>query len=420
MRILVVNKFFRVVGGSERYMFECAELLKSKGHDIVFFSMQDERNLPSESSGYFVSNIEYKERRLGYKIRNLSRTVAKTVYSLESKRKIASLIRDTKPDIAHLHMISHQISPSILHTLRELNMPTVQTTHDYKLVCPSYQLYISRRAQVCERCIGGGYYHAVLNRCLKDSFLASSLASFAMYVHKSMRIYERNVDLFLAPSKFLANKVVEGGVPRDRVRHLPLFIDIEKYEPSYVPSSYALFFGRLFPMKGLGTLLGAASVVPHVSLVIAGEGPERERLERYVSDRGLKNVEFVGYKQGDELKNLVRGASFVVLPSKCYEISPMVIYEAYAVGKAVVASRIGGIPELVDEGQTGLLFEPGNAEELAEKMRYLAANPQLCMDMGRRAREKIESICASHYDNLMRFYEEATRKRAERPLPAAY
>jgi len=413
MRILVVNKFFRVVGGSERYMFECAELLKSKGHEVAFFSMQDERNLPSEFDKYFVSNIEYAGTRFGYRIRNLARTVAKTVYSLESKRKIASLIRDTKPDIAHLHMISHQISPSILHTLRAMNVPVVQTTHEYKLICPNYRLYLDREAKVCERCLGGKYYRAGVNRCLKDSLLASSLACFAMYLHKAMRIYERNVDLFLAPSNFLAKKLVEAGVPSEKVRYLPYYIDIESYEPNYAPSAYAICYGRLAPEKGLMTLLRAASIVPELDLVIAGEGPEKEKLEKQVSEQQIGNVRFVGYKQGDELRNLVRDASFVVLPSEWYENSPLVTYEAFAMGKPVIASRIGGIPELVDERETGLLFEPGKAEELAKKMRHLAGSPELCLDMGRRGRKKVQRLCASHYGKLTGFYEEAMRRRAQ-------
>lgn len=405
MRILHINKFLWLCGGVERYMFEVAKRCEQEGHEILYFAMADrERNVPCDQAGYFVSNIAYNEASGGYRMSKIPATIGKTVYSFESRRKLGALLNATKPDIAHLHLISHQISPSILHTLRAHNVPVVMTVHEYKLVCPSYHLYIHHKGEICERCLGGAYYNAVVQRCLKGSLGASALAAAAQYLHRATRIHEKHIDRFIAPSQFMRDKLIEGGIPDNQIVHLPYQIQIEDFEPEYDAGDYALFFGRLSPEKGILTLLKAMEFLPDRRLILAGEGPAGDAYRQYARDHHLKHVNFVGFKDGDELKQLVRDAAFVVVPSEWYDNSPLVVYESSALGKPVLGARIGGIQELIDEGQTGLLFEPGNVKELQAKMHELFDQPEQAPKLGRAGRAKIEAYCTDHYPRLMELY----------------
>jgi glycosyltransferase involved in cell wall biosynthesis len=407
MRILQVNKFFWQKAGPERYMLELAELLARRGHDLSFFAMQHERNLPSDCSPHFVSRIEYRNTSPWYKLCSAVRTVGKTVYSFESRRKIRGLIAQRKPEIAHLHVISRHISPSILPELRRSGVPIVQTVHNAELVCPAAHLFIEHRQEICNRCLGGGYYHAVLNRCVHGSRAASLLSGAAQYVHRASGVFEKNVALFICPSQFLAKKLADGGIPESKIRILPNYINLDSYSPAAETGRYGVFLGRLSPEKGLPTLLAAAAIARSVPLVIVGEGPQRESLERQAATQGLSQVTFTGHKLDAELREIVRGAAFLVLPSECYENCPMVVFEAGGMARPVIASDIGGVPELIHDDDNGLLFSPGDAAQLAEMMLRLFADARLCAEMGRRNRERVECLCQDHYERLMALYQEA-------------
>ncbi len=408
MKILQINKFLWLSGGVERYMFDLADLLAAKGHDISYFAMQDvARNRPCRQSSYFVSNIDYREMSFLGAARRASSIVSKTVYSFESKAKIRRLLRDLKPDVAHLHSVDHQISPSILPVLREEGVPIVQSVHDYKLICPNYQLYVPRRGELCERCLPGKYHHCLRQRCMKNSLAASALVTGAMYLHKRLRIYENNVRSFLCSTQFLLSQLEKGGLPADTLRHVPLYIDLDRYKAHDGPGDYAVYVGRVVIEKGLKTLVRAAAKMPRCKLVIVGEGDARAELESLAEECGADGVSFVGRQIGDVLTRLIARARFLVLPSELYETCGLVMWEAYALGRPVIASRIGGIPESVDEGETGLMFEPGNVSELAEKIAWLFEHPKEANEMGEAGRRKIEANCAAHYDRMMAVYEEA-------------
>jgi len=415
MRVLQVNKFLWQSGGPERYMLELAELLRRNGHELLFFAMQHERNLPCDCSRYFVSGIKYRDTSAWYRLKTAIRAIGKTVYSAESKRKIRALVSAKRPDIAHLHMISRQISPSILPVLKRCGVPVVQTVHNSELICPNAHCFIDHRRERCDRCLRGQYYQAIVHRCVRHSWAASTLSALAQYVHRKSRVFEKHVDLFLCPSRFLANRLAAGGIPAAKIRHLPNFIELRRYEPHYEVGRYGVFLGRLSPEKGVATLLEAAARARQVPLVIVGEGWQEEELRQTAAAGNLSHVTFAGYQDGDELKELIRQAAFLVLPSECYENSPMVIYEAGALGKPVVAADVGGVAELIRAGDTGLLFPPGNAEQLAEHMLRLDRDRHLCREMGQRARQNIEQICASHYDRLMGFYDEARHTGQREP-----
>lgn len=406
MRILQINKFYYLRGGAERYLFEIERVLEEKGHEVIPFSMHDMRNRHSPYSKYFVSNIDFRiPMSLGKKFK----VVPRVLFSKEAKETIELLIEDTKPDVAHLHNIAHQISPSILFPLQKHNIPVVQTLHDYKLICPTYTLFTN--GEICERCRGVRYYNVLLQRCNRGLISASLLNCIEMYFHKVIRAYDR-VDLFISPSRFLKEKLIEHGIARERIVHLSNALRADEFSPQYNTSGYILYFGRISPEKGLLTLIQAMRSIPEIQLRIIGEGPLTGRLEHSIEHESVKNVYLMGSLHGEELNNTIRDSIFTVLPSEWYENYPYSILESFALGKPVVGSRIGGIPELIRHGETGLTFEAGNVEDLSEKIRELFLNPDGIVRMGMQARRWMEkeSNVDTHYEDLMKMYEKAAGK----------
>jgi len=406
VKVLLLNKYFYLKGGPERHISKINKILEAKGHQTIPFSMQDERNEPTPYAKYFVSKVDFNS---SMSLRDKLRMIPRVIYFLEAKRKIEALIRKVKPDIAHLHNIAHQISPSVLHSLKKFDLPVIQTLHDYKLICPTYNMVA--RGRICERCKGHQYYQAVLRRCNKGSFSFSLLNCVEMYLHKFLRIYERNVDFFIAPSDFLRNKVIEFGINGGKIFHIPTFVDSREYSPQYNGDNYFVYFGRVSQEKGLSTLVEAMKTVRASKLLIIGEGELKNSLEGYTSQKSISDIKFLGHLSSERLKSVVRSSRFVVLPSEWYENCPASILEAFALGKPVIGSNIGGIPELIEDGVDGLLFEPGNSEELSEKIAYLISRPQLREQMGKNARKKVEEKYNPevYYQSLMGIYQKLLR-----------
>lgn len=401
MKVLLVNKYFYLKGGPERHISKIGKVLESKGHQAIPFSMQDERNEPTPYAKYFVSKVDFnRPMSLGDKLR----VIPRVIYFLEARRKIEALIKETKPDIAHLHNIAHQISPSILHSLKKFNLPVVQTLHDYKLVCPTYNMVTG--GKICEKCWGHRYYQAILQRCNRGSFSRSLLNCVEMYIHWLLGIYERNIDVFISPSNFLRNKVIEFGINGERIFHIPTFVDSRYYSPRYDGDNYFVYIGRVSQEKGLRTLVEAMKNIRTSKLLIVGEGELKTCLEGYTSRKNISNIEFLGHLSGEALKSVVRDSRFVVLPSEWHENCPASILEAFALGKPVIGSNIGGIPELITDGVDGILFEPGNSEELSAKISYLLNAAHLVPQMGENARKKVEEKYNPevYYHRLMGVY----------------
>lgn len=410
MKVLLVNKFFYLKGGSERVFFSEAEMLKSNGHQIAFFSMFDQKNLPSPQSKYFVNHIDYA-KHVNIKLEILQGL--KMLYSFEAKKKLKELLNDYQIDIVHLHNIYHQISPSILDVFTRYGIPIVMTLHDYKLVCPSHSMFVDGRP--CEMCSNGKYYQCFINKCTKNSYSKSLINTVEMYLHhKILRIYDL-VDIFISPSKFLKEKVKAMGF-RKEIVHLPNFIDIKDYLPKYNSNGKTIcYFGRLSKEKGLFTLIEAVKGLD-TKLKIIGDEPLKKNLEEKIRRENLADVSFLGYKSGEELKNEVKNSMVVVLPSECYENYPRSVMEAFALGKPVIGARIGGIPELVKDGESGLTFEPGNVEDLRDKIKYFINSPEKISEMGRNARKFVERELnpEKHYQELMKIYQMATRKKVNK------
>lgn len=406
MKILLVNKFFYPKGGAENSFFETAKLLERNGHKAVFFSMNHPKNLPSAFEPYFVSNVDLNEN--GGFMNNL-RTIGRIHYSFEAKRNLEKLIAVEKPDIAHLNNISHQISPSIIDSLRKSGIPIVMSLRDYKLTCPVYTLL--RDGMLCEECSGGRFYKVLTNRCTKGSVSKSLVNMTEMYLHhKLMHVYEK-IDEFISPSRFLLEKTLEMGF-KGSINHLPNFIPVSEYAPSFsIEGNSIVYLGRLSEEKGVATLIESVRDLD-VTLKIIGDGPLMPRLQEEIRARGQKNAVFLGFKTGKELKDEISSSLFTVIPSEWYENNPRSVIESFALGKPVIGARIGGIPELVKDGKTGLLFTPASSEDLKAKISVLLQKKPAIISLGKNARQFVEEEFnqKTHYNGLMRIYEKALSK----------
>ncbi len=405
MRLLLGNKFWFAKGGVETYLFELIEELPAFGIEVVPFAMKHARNLPTPFAEFFVDEADYHAPHSWTAKLQLA---ARMLYSRHAAAKLAALVDAYPPDLAHVHNVYHQLSPAILPVLKRRGIPVAMTLHDLKLACPNYKM--RTHGAICERCIGGAYHHAVLNRCVRGSVAASLLCAVELAAHRWSGLYETHVDRFIVPSRFYLQKMIEAGLPASKLEWVPSFTHVERYAPSYGGDDYFVYVGRLSDEKGLLTLLEAARGFPKGQLLIVGEGPLRTVLEQIVERDCLGHVRILGPKWGGELVDIMRGARFSVIPSEWYENCPRSCIESFACGTPVIGSNIAGIPEMVDDGETGLLFTPFSATELRDKIEYLFARPSLAAHMGRAARAKAEReySTASHLDRLLTLYRALT------------
>jgi len=403
MKVLLVNKYFYPRGGSEAVFFETAALLRERGHAVSFLSMDHPRNAGTSDPAEFVSLVDLDRpgRLLGQ-----AKIAGRMLYSLEARKKLSRLLDREKPDLVHAHNIHHQISPSIFPLLNKRGIPIVMTLHDYKMVCPVYTLFT--RGGICERCRGGHYYHCLLRRCTKESFVKSGLNTLEMYAHHRLWHSYRRVSVFISPSRFLKRKVEELGY-RGPIVHLPNPVRTDGAAPAFRGREKTIVYsGRLAPEKGLSTLFEALAGTD-VRCRVVGDGPLREALGREVRARGLTRVEFLGHLSPEGVRTELRNSVFAVVPSGWYENHPRAVTEAFALGKPVIASRIGGLPELVQEGETGLLFDPGNAADLKSKILSLLPDSARISRMGENARRWVERELHPdrYYAGLMAVYKRA-------------
>lgn len=406
MKILLINKFLYPKGGDAISTITTGRLLKDRGHEVFYWGMEHPANPEYPYREYFVPYIDYNKPAGMFQKLTHSLNI---LYSFEAKKRIDALLKIIKPDIVHLNNFAHQLSPSILDAIKKYNIPAVMTMHDYKMVCPAYSMLL--HGKPCERCSHGKYYNCFTNKCTKGSALKSLVNTIEMYLHhRILHIYDK-IDLYISPSRFQMEKVKEMGFKRDVV-YLPNFADIEDFKPVYEwKEDSIVYVGRLSYEKGVETSIDAVKGL-NIMLKIIGEGPEEESLKLKVKSHKLNNVHFMGYKTGEELKDEIRRSMFMVIPSEWYENNPRSVIEAFALGKPVIGARIGGIPELVNEGETGYTFEPCNTEDLKAKIGLMIENKDKILEMGRKAREFVERELnpERHYKRLMEIYEMAMRK----------
>ena len=403
MKILLVNKFHYIKGGSETYYFGLADLLRSKGHEVIFFSMKDPRNYPCKQEKYFVDNVDFNAPMSK---RKMLQVAWKMLYSREAKKKFKQLLLDEKPDIIHLNIFQSQLTGSIVDVAKKFRIPVVYTAHDLKSVCPAYTMF--NKGEACERCIGGRYLNCVKQSCMKESRAKSLLAMMEAYSYKWRGTY-RKIDYVITPSLFYKHKLEESNVFDCKSTYLPNFLSDEAFVSRAVVGEYFLYFGRLSKEKGVLTAVQAyAKLHTQRMFYIVGTGPIEDEVKSLVSKLKLEgNVKRLGFKQGEELKQIVSSARCVILPSEWYENGPYSVMEALASGKPAIVSSNGGLTELVNEGETGFIAEPKNADHLALKMKIvdelteekLLRMSQKCIDM---AKEKFGK--ENYYHELMRIY----------------
>lgn len=409
--LLSVNNYYYYRGGAETVFLEHNRMFEERDWRVVPFAMHHPKNLPTPWSKYFIEEIEFGEH---YSLAQRLMRVPKVIYSVEARRKLAELLDAVRPDVCHAHNIYHHLSPSILSLLRDRGVPTVMTLHDLKIACPAYNMLAPDG--ICERCRGGKLHNVLLNRCIKGSAALSAVIMLEAALHRLLGTYRNCVDRFVVPSRFYIDKLVQWDMPRSLFRYVPNFVDVPRYSPQYTPGDAFLYFGRLSREKGVATLLRAASL-SRQKVCIVGTGPQSEELQKLAAELGV-DADFRGYLTGESLHAAIKQARAVVLPSEWYENAPMSVLEAYALGKPVMGAAIGGIPELVQEGVTGMSFASGDASALAQAMEKLARMPNSQVEqMGRAGRAWVERdfTAAMYRERILEIYGELGLGAAPEP-----
>lgn len=405
MKILQINKYYYLKGGSERYVFEIADMLRKAGHTIIPFSMQDGANTHSRYEKYFAAKVDVN--KFSFK------DIVKFFYNYDAVKKLEKLAEKEKPDIAHLHNIYHQLSPAIIKVLKKHNVPVVLTLHDYKIICPNYKLYTKN--QYCTQCKGGKYYNCLKNRCLKDSYLKSFMAAVEAYLNNRIMKYYDLVDLFVSPSYYLRDRCLEFGLAKKRIKVLQNFIDTQKFKPgpAGTKQDYLLYFGRLSAEKGIETAVTAMGMVADRSLrlKIVGSGPDHANIKNLIEVLNIGDrVELAGPKYGDELKEMITRAKAILIPSLWPENMPFSMLEALSSGQIVIASRTGGMPEIIKDHENGFLFEPGDSTGLAHRIDELDRSD---LDkISTSARQSILGLAKEkHIQELLNIYSTVAKKK---------
>lgn len=363
MKILLVNKFHYMKGGSEKYYFTLADTLTKLGHEVIYFAMHDEKNIPSTYSKYFVSNVS-KNGGIKGKIK----LVLHMNYSKEAYKKMNELLVNEKPDVAILNLVHKQITLSIIPALKKHNVKIIWTMHDLITVCPSYTM-LDGAGNICEKCLNGNFKQCFKNKCAHGSTLMSYLSTREARFIKKKKFYN-DVDLYICPSMFYKKKLIEGNFTTSKIVYIPNPLPLDtKYEMNTNVEDYILYFGRLSKEKGVATLIKAMKEIDY-KLIILGTGPIESELKELVKSERLESkVSMLGFKTGEELQNYIRKSKAVVLPSEWYENGPYSAMEAMALGKPLIVSNYGGLPELVENNVNGYIFS--NNRELIESINAI-------------------------------------------------
>lgn len=398
-KLLSINTYNYRRGGSDAVFLDHDQMFSNNNWDTALFTMHHPKNTPSVWSDYFVEELEFGN---SYGFYQKMFMASKVIYSFEARNKLSQLLNIFTPDIAHIHCIYHHISPSILSLLHNKGIPCVMTAHDLKIACPAYKMLNSDG--ICERCKGGNLLHLVKNRCIHESLSVSTLVAIESAFHKLSGLYKNNLDRIVTPSHFFREKFIDWGWNEKKLVYIPNFIDSNDIVPHFDAGDYFLYFGRLAPEKGVDTLIKAAANT-RVALIIAGTGPYEKHLKALAANHD--NISFVGFKSGEELWKLIHNARTVVLPSEWYENAPISILEAYAGGKPVIGANIGGIPEMLHDGDTGLVFESGNIDDLSDKLlqMHTASDNKIC-SLGKNSRNYVSTTFTPerYFKDIMKLY----------------
>jgi glycosyltransferase involved in cell wall biosynthesis len=387
MKVLLVHKFWKKVGGAEVYYQDTMRIIKNNGHEVMAYStMYDPgggKNVfdIDEQTVVMGDSPDYLKGGVISKIKN----IPKTIYSTSNKKQFKNLLLKFKPDIVHVFAIYVTITPSILDACSELGVPVVMSCNDYKHICPNYRLF--HHGKICEDCKGKKFYKAVTNNCCKHSLAVSFVSALEAYYHEYKNIYRKNISAFLFESKFMMDKTAEFWSSHQvKMEFLGKPFDATKYIASNVTGNYILFIGRLSDEKGVDVLLKAMQQIPEAQLKIAGGGEWSSHLKTLASNLKLTNVDFLGPVFGEPLLDLIRNCKFVVVPSLWYENFPYVMTETFALGKPIIGSDKGGIPEYIIEGKTGYTYPADDFHAMATCINKLWYDDDLVIRMGKEAK----------------------------------
>jgi glycosyltransferase involved in cell wall biosynthesis len=387
MRILYSNKYDYPFSGTEAYLFDLIHQMDSRGHDTALFSMDHGQTPAFAGRAYRVPPVDFKDPNASFLKK--AKMAAHAIYSPSTRRAMRKCVYDFSPDLAHIRGIYHHLSPSILWELRSQGIPVLYHLNDFKILCPTYNFVAHGCA--CEDCQNGAFHNVVNKKCYEGPPSSAMVLAAEAYLHKWLQTYQRCVDTFLAPSDFVRAKLIDAGFPAQKIEVLPHFQALPRNEQLVAEQGYVLYFGRLSPEKGAYELLRTMVRLPHIPLVIAGDGPERPRLEALAKELHLSQVSFAGMVHGEELQDLIAACRFSIFPSHAYETLGKSILESYAWGRPVIASDLGSRRELVHHGVTGFLYTDGDREQLAHSIGFLFDRPDLLQKMGAAGRDQVRA-----------------------------
>lgn len=404
MKILLVNKFHYLKGGSEKYYFELGKLLKEHGHEVAYFTMKDEKNITTGDKEYFVEPIDLNK---GSKLKALD-----VIYSKKNKKKMEEALDEFKPDIIHLNNFQRQLSASIIDPVKKKNIPIVFTAHDVQAICPAITM-LDNEKNICEKCMHGKYMNCIKKKCNKGSTLKSIIGALEGCFYRINKIYTKKIDYIITPSEFYREKLIEDGISENKIVAIHNSVELKDYDIPTEDNGYALYFGRLSKEKGVLNLINAFSKLENGILYIAGEGPEKENLEIFIKENNLQDrIKLLGFLGSTEMKEIIRKSKFVVIPSIWYENCPYSVMETLAIGKPVIGADIGGIPELVQNDRSGITYKYDDVNELADKMKELFNNEDLVKEFGNNAKEDANKLYGkeNYYSELIKIYEKVCRR----------
>jgi glycosyltransferase involved in cell wall biosynthesis len=394
MKVLLVHNAYQQFGGEDSVARAETELLQKHGDEVCHYTRH---------------NDEIKQ----FGLIDKAAFLPQTVYSWKTSGELEDVVRRFNPDVAFIHNVYPLISPSAYHTLHALGVPTVQVLHNFRLHCPNGFFYT--QGKICEACKGGNYLNAVAKRCYKDSYPLSALYAATMGVNRMGGVIDK-ISGFICLTEFFKLKMQEVGVPDSKLFVRPNFVYAPPLPAEPTPAGkYVLFMGRLSREKGCWTLIRAFEKLPQVQLKILGTGPQEQEFHDYIRDQGIRNIELLGFKSGAEKLDILRNALCLVLPSEWYENFPVTVLEAFMASKPVIAARLGGLPYIVEEGKSGLLFEAGNVGELAQRIQWLVDRPEEAVRMGECGRRLTETKYGPEqgYNNLMKIFMQVISRQVQ-------
>ena len=399
MKILMINKFLYPNGGSETYVFKLGEALEQHGHEVQYFGMDHEGRCVGNHVNAYTSNMDFHG---GSKLSKLSYPF-RTVYSTEARKKLRLVLDDFQPNVCHINNFNYQLTPSVILEIVKWRKETghqckiVYTAHDYQLICPNHQLKNPITQENCEKCLGGHFVNCVKGKCIHGSAAKSVIGMMEAEFWKWNGAY-KYIDKIICCSDFLKKKMDTNPLFKEKTIALHNFTE-EVETKDITKKDYVLYFGRFSEEKGMDTLITVCRELPDIHFIFAGSGPLKEKVD------AVKNIIDVGFQKGDELEKLVREARFSIYPSEWYENCPFSVMESQMYGTPVLGADIGGIPELIQAGRTGELFESGNADSLREMVKKLWLNKELCGEYSENCKKIHFDTLNEYYKKIMEIYQ---------------